>query len=205
MVKPRNGVSSYTINVMRGGHPARIRGIIYLPGCAVRTFDISPAPLDYEGYPFSCLPLAPCGSPAPWRGQTGSTGGRSPSRRSMWRAGRSEVLRVDESLLTSIPVGEPTELSRDGKFQLVVADLPIARRTLSQWRDRDLDARQISWRPCGTTGSHCAGLIKGAHRRLKIQRTYPDEVIFTPCASGRAQMHDTIGFAHRPDGFDACN
>ncbi len=40
---------------------------------------------------------------------------------------------------------------------------------------------------------------------LKIQGAYPEEVIFTPCTSGHAQVHDKLGFARRPDQFDDCN
>jgi hypothetical protein len=211
MVKSRKGVSSYSINVMRGEHPSRIRGIIYAPGCAVRTFDISPPPSNYEGYRFSCLPLASlriAGTVA----RTDRLYGREIIVQAKYVARWAQrFLGVDESLLTSIPVGEPTEPSQDGKFQLVLPDFatdPIAGAP-------DHDGEIEIWTHDKSTGDLVALLVptvpaslKVHFGGLKIQRIYPDDVIFTPCASydgGRAQVHDAMGFARRPGGFDACN
>jgi hypothetical protein len=33
---------------------------------------------------------------------------------------------------------------------------------------------------------------------LKIQSHYPSEIVFTPCATNNARVHDAIGFALRP-------
>jgi len=207
-VESRQGASSYSISAILGGLPAGIRGIIYASGCAVRTFDISPGPSTYDRYPFSCQPLAPLrigGTVA----RMDRLYGREITLQAKYVARWAQrFLRIDESLLTTIPVGEPTDLSRDGKFQLAVPDFaadPIAGAP-------DHDGEIEIWARDKSTGDLVALLVPTVPASLKvhvgglkIQRAYPEEVIFTPCASARAQVHDSIGFAHRPDRSDACN
>lgn len=207
-VEAKKGAASYSINTTRGGHPARIRGLVYAPGCAVRTFDSAPGPSSHERYPFSCSPLPTlriAGSVA----RTDRLYGREIVLQAKYVARWAQrFLGIDESLPTSIAVGPSTELSQDGKFQLAVPDFaadPIAGAS-------DHDGEIEIWARDKSTGVLVALLVptmpaslKVHVGGLKIQGTYPDEVIFTPCASGRAQVHDTIGFARRPDAFDSCN
>ncbi len=48
-------------------------------------------------------------------------------------------------------------------------------------------------------------VIKARMGGLKILSEYPSETVFAPCAVNPPQLHDAIGFALRPDSFDACD
>jgi hypothetical protein len=172
------------------------------------TFVVSPWPSTYEPYPFSCLPLASLRI-----GGTVARLDRLYGREIILQAKyvarwAQRFLHIDESLLTSIPVGEPANLSRDGRFQLTVPDFaadPVAGAP-------DHDGEIEIWARDRSTGDLVGLLVPTEPASLKvhvggvrIQRTYPEDVILTPCASARAQVHDSIGFAHRPDQSDACN
>jgi hypothetical protein len=100
---------------------------------------------------------------------------------------------------TVITLGDPVDLSPDGRFHLSIPDLSSPPNG-----DLRIQAKDKA------TGDPGALLIPEPRARatrmggLKILREYPAEIVFTPCALNSSQLHDSEGFALRPDLEDAC-
>jgi hypothetical protein len=103
-------------------------------------------------------------------------------------------LGLDNTTIPIIPVGDTANLSRDGRFQITVPDFSP--------RAGDLRIQAID----KTTGDLTALLIPTIPKYLaaKVQPGYPCEIVFAPCSLNSSQMHDSEGFAQRPDLADAC-
>ena len=169
-VQRRSGVSSYAISTVREGRPTpRIRGIVYAPRCAAQTFDLQLSTSNYKQYPFFCQPLSDL-----WIAGTVIESDRLYGRQVKVHAKflvrwAQQFLGINTELLTSIPLGDAVNLSPHQTFLLALL-VPTEPAALR----------------VGVGG-------------LRLQREYPSKIIFTPCASGHAQVHDAIGFARRPD------
>lgn len=206
-VQSRKGVSSYSIAAIRGGHAARIRGIVYAPGCALQTFDILPGSSNYEQFPFFCQPLKAQQLSATVAHMDRLYGRDITLQVKYVARWAQRFLGIDEVALTSIPIGDPMDLPRDGKFQLALPDFtddPIAGAP-------DHEGEINVWAHDKSTGELVALLVPTVPASLrvhvgglKIQRTYPPDLTFAPCASGNARVYDAIGFARRSDIRDAC-
>ncbi len=118
------------------------------------------------------------------------------------------LLGLDESIVTSIPVGDVAHLSADGRFRLAIPDLsqdalagtPDHPGEIQIWaKDETSDAIVAKLIPTGPQ------FIRARMGGLKVRNQYPSEVVFAPCAAGSAQGHDKEGFAMRPDIADACD
>jgi hypothetical protein len=48
-------------------------------------------------------------------------------------------------------------------------------------------------------------VIKTRMGGLKIQREYPSEIVFAPCAANPPRLRDATGFTLRPGASDACD
>lgn len=205
-VQRKSGVSSYVIDA--GRLADRIRGIVYARGCALQTFDLALSTSNYEQYPFSCQPLSDLRIAGTIIRSDRLYGRQVKLQAKYVVRWAQQFLRIDTELLTSIPVGDPTDLSSDETFRLSIpafAEDPIAS---AQEHESEI---QI-WATDKTTGKIVALLVPTTPFNLKtrvaglgLQHQYPSEIIFTPCATRGAQVHDAIGFARRPDISDACN
>lgn len=67
------------------------------------------------------------------------------------------------------------------------------------------------WARDKVSGNLVALLIPEGHQSittrmggLQVLSTYPTDIVFAPCDVNSAQMHDSEGFALRPDIADAC-
>lgn len=117
-------------------------------------------------------------------------------------------LGLGDGIVTTIPVGDMVELSSDGRFGLTVPDSsqdPLAGAPeypgdLQIWAidkiSNDLVAQLV---PAGPAA------IKTRMGGLKIRSEYPAETIFAACATNPRLRLDALGFAQRPDRFDACD
>lgn len=202
-VQSRAGVSSYEIRSTIGSIPATgLKAILYAPGCALQTLDIRLSPPKSGEYTFRCRPL-----------DTISITGRIIQPELLYKHGVSLQARyvarwargflglVDDSVMV-IPIGDPADLSADGRFRISVPDL--FRDPLAGAPD-DAGELQI-WAIDKAGGDLLALLIPAIATRLgglKILREYPSEVVFAPCAIVRSPLHDERGFAQRSD-IDGC-
>jgi hypothetical protein len=202
-VQRRSGVSSYAISTVREGRPTpRIRGIVYAPRCAAQTFDLQLSTSNYKQYPFFCQPLSDL-----WIAGTVIESDRLYGRQVKVHAKflvrwAQQFLGINTELLTSIPLGDAVNLSPHQTFLLSVPDFaedPVAGAP-------DHEGEIQIWATDNTTGDIVALLVPTEPAALRVgvgglrlQREYPSKIIFTPCASGHAQVHDAIGFARRPD------
>jgi hypothetical protein len=117
-------------------------------------------------------------------------------------------LGLDESIVTSIQIGDVAHVSADGRFRLAIPDL--SQDPLAGTPDH---AGEIQvWAKDETSDAIVAKLIptdpqslKTRMGGLKVSNEYPSEVVFAPCAERPAQPHDKYGFAMRAPISDACD
>lgn len=208
-VQPLSGVSSYVINTTLDGRPATgIKAILYAPGCAMQTLDLPLSGSTNPQYSFICQPVRSI-SIAGALIRSDRLYGREVTLHAKYLARWAQAfLGLDESIVTSIPVGDVAYLSADGHFTLVIPDLsqdPLAGAAdhpgdLQIWaKDRTSEVIVAQLTPTGPQ------LIRTRMGGLKVQNEYPSEIVFAPCAANPPQRHDRIGFAIRPDVSDACD
>jgi len=202
-VQPRTGVPSYLIDTNRAGNPAtRIRAILYAPGCAIQTLDLSLAGLDSQRYSFRCesLPNVPIVGTLT---RTNRLFGHDV------RVQAKHVARWAQAFLgvadiPTIPVGDVAQVASNGSFRLSVPDfsqdplvgVPDYRGELQIWaRDRTSDKVVAQLTPVVNSAS------KTRMGGLRIQSEYP-EIVFAPCAANPPLMRDAFGFALRRDPCD---
>jgi len=208
-IQPRPNVSSYTIRMTNEGHSAaRIRALLYYPGCAIQTFDLPVSDQGSQQYSFVCQSLP----------NIEITGTLVRSDRLYGRKVRLQAryiarwaqsfLGLDDEILTFIPIGESADISRSGEFRLSLPDLSEDALAGSPDNTGEL---QI-WARDAVTQALVAQLVPEGLKRektrmggLKIQSRYPPEIVFTPCATNNAQVRDAIGFALRPSRDDTCD
>jgi hypothetical protein len=208
-VRPHRGASSYIISTTREGRPApRIKALLYAPGCAIQTLDLPLSGSNNQPYSFMCRPLSSVRIVGALT-RTDRLYGREVKLQAKYVARWAQsFLELGDDIVTTIPVGDVAYLSPDGRFRLSVPDFsqdPLAGAPdhlgeLQIWaRDKtsaDIVAQLV---PAGPQ------IIKARMGGLKIQSEYPSETVFAPCAVNPPQLHDAIGFALRPDAFDACD
>jgi hypothetical protein len=202
-----SGVSSFGISTVVNGRPAsEMKAIMYGPGCAIQTLDLKPSDSATNRYAFVCNPIR----------NIEVSGVLSRSDR-LWdhtvklqaryiAHWATQFLGVDNTLPTSIVVGDMTSLSADGRFRLVVPDFSQG-LSAEQW---DSPGEFQIWAKDESTGVVVALLVPQRSMRsrmggLKLKRDYPPEITFTPCAANSAPAHNKIGFAIRPGSSDACD
>jgi hypothetical protein len=206
-VRPVSGASFYAIGTSVGAIPATgLKAIIYVPGCALRTVDMRVSTSKNEEYSFLCRPL-----------QTIRINGRLIPSDPLYRHGvnlqakyvarwaHSFLGLADDSVLV-IPVGDVSDLSADGRFRISVPDLfrdPVARAAD--------EAGELQIWAQGKIGQNLLAklipadlVIATRMGGLRIEREYPSEVVFAPCATMRSPLHDEECFAHRSD-IEGCD
>jgi hypothetical protein len=188
LVQPRPGVSAYIIGTARGdGSAAGIKAVLYAPGCAIQTLDVPRSDANPR-YPYVCRRLGSVGiagkvlQPERLTGHEVNVQARYIARWAQPFLGLGDIL-------VSIPVGDVASLPADYRFKISVPDL--ASDPLAGAPDHAGDI-QI-WARDKTSGDDVAQLLPGGSATfrtrmggLKIQREYPAETIFTPCAAPRS-------------------
>jgi hypothetical protein len=197
-VQSRPGVSAYLISTTRGDRSAPgIKAVLYAPGCAIQTLDLLLSDSNNPRYSFVCRPLGSVViagrvlQPERLTGHQVNVQARYIARWAQPFLGLGDILM-------SIPVGDPAPLSADYRFRMSVPD--FSRDPLAGAPDHPGDI-QI-WAKDKTSGDDVAQLLPGGPPTsvtrmggLKIQREYPAETVFAPCATPRSLM------LIRRDGF----
>jgi hypothetical protein len=208
-VQPRPGVSSYFIGTTHEGRPAaRIKALLYVPGCAIQTLDLPVSGSNNQQWSFICRPLSSVWiSGALTRSER--LYGREVELRAKYVARwASPFLGLSDDIVTAIPVGDVAYLSADGRFRLAVPDLsqdalagaPDHPGEFQMWaRDKTSEDPVAQLIPAGPPA------MKTRMGGLRIQGAYPAEIVFALCSVSPPQLHDAIGFALRPDASDTCD
>jgi hypothetical protein len=208
-IQPRPNVSSYTITTTHEGRPAaRIRAVLYAPGCAIQILDLPVSNPGSQPYSFICRSLPD----VPLEGtivRTDRLFGRKVRLQAYYVARwASSFLGIADEIVTLIPIGETNDISASGGFRLSLPDL--SHDALAGSPER-LGEIQI-WAREADTGKIVAQLIPvGPKVRetiaggLKIQDAYLSEIVFAPCAANNPRVRDAIGFALRPGPEDICD
>jgi hypothetical protein len=189
-VRPLAGVSSYIISTTREGQSAaRIKAVLYSPGCAIQTLDLPLSNSSNPQYLFICRPLRSLWITGKVT-QTERLSGREVKLQARYvaRWARS-FLGLDAEIPLTIPTGDAAYLSADDSFRISVPDL--SRDPLAATPDHPGEI-QI-WAKDKSTGDDVAQLIpvgspafKTRMGGLKIQDEYPSEPVFVPCGLPRS-------------------
>ena len=194
-------VSSFGISTVADGHPAdRMKAILYAPGCEIQTLDLKLTGSNIR-YSFICqrvVNLEIHGILARpdrlWRHKVKLQTKYIPR----WAG---SFLGLGDTLITSIPVGDTTEISADGRFHLLLPDFSQSPGRTGEFRivatDETNEAVVAMLVPPKSVRTRMGGLV--------VRKDYPGELIFTPCAASSARVHDHEGFAIRPDISDSCD
>jgi hypothetical protein len=206
-VQPRPGVSSYFISTTREGRSVnRIKALLYAPGSALQTLDLSLAGSNNQQYLFTCKPL-----PSVWISgkliRSDRLYGREVKLRAKYVARWAQpFLGVRDDIVIDVPVGDAVDLQADGHFRMLVPDL--SKDALAGASDHP-GALQI-WARDKSSEDLIALLIpaglqvtKSPIGGLRIQPEYPSEIVFAPCSVSPPQLHDV--FALRPAPIDSCD
>ena len=209
-VEPRSGVSSYVIGTMLGGRPATgIKAILYAPSCAIQTLDLRLSESNNPQYSFVCHPVPSISiAGALLRDDRLLKPGVQLEARYAARWAQS-FLGLRDVILTSIPVGDASNVAVDGRFRIVIPDLsqdPLAAAP-------DHPGEIQIWAKDKTSESIVGQLIVRAPQALKtrmgglkVQNKYPAEIVFAPCGvDGSSYFHDRMGFAIRGEPNNACD
>jgi len=207
-VQPRPGVSSYFISTTHEGRQAtRIKALLYAPGCAIQTLDLSVSASTNPQYSFICQPLPNISIAGTLTGMD-RLYNRDVKLQARYVARWAEsFFELGPHILTAVPVGEAASVSPDGRFRLSVPDFsqdvlvgaPNLPGELQIWAidktSNQIVAELILSRPES---------LKTRMAGLKIQSEYPPELIFGFCAADYRRPHDAFGFAFRQDDTLAC-
>jgi hypothetical protein len=203
-----SGVPSFGISTMFNGRPATgMKAILYAPGCAIQTLDLKFSGPDSSQYSFVCEPVRN----VEVRGvlaRSDRLWGHAVKLQAKYIARWAQpFLGLDDTPVTSIVVGEMTDLSADGSFRLVVPDFS---RDLLRPNKSDAPGEFQIWAKDVSTEAIVAMLVPQHPERtrmggLRVQTEYPAELTFTPCSASSARVHDKLGFAIRPGTYDACD
>jgi hypothetical protein len=206
LVETRPGVSSYFVSTMAGERAATgIKALIYAPGCALQTLDLSLSGSNTPQYAFVCKPIPPV-----------SIAGRVAHPDRLYNGGATiqarylarwatRFLGLDDSAVPVITVGDAPQFSADGRFLISLPDFSASPGIA------DGPGEFQIWARGKVSGNLVAllipqGLESIATRMggLKILSTYPSDIVFAPCDINSAQTHDAEGFALRPDIANTC-
>jgi hypothetical protein len=193
-VEAHAGVSTYIIGTSREGQSAaRIKAILYAPGCAIQTLDFPLSNSNNPDYTFVCQPLTNVRVSGTIT-QTTRLAGHEVKFQARYIARWAQAfLGTDALIPLTIPVGDVAYLSADSSFQLSVPDLsqdPLAAAP-------DHPGELQIWAKDKTTGNDVAQLIPASPQNLsphslrtrtgglKLQSEYPPNTVFAPCALPR--------------------
>ena len=132
-VQPRADVSSYVIGTTHEDQTAaRIKAIIYAPGCAIQTIDLPLSDSTNPQYSFLCQPLSSVRITGTLT-QTERLQGREVTLQARYIARWvQDFLGLSAAIPLTIPVGDAADLSADKSFQLSAPDLSPRMR----WQER---------------------------------------------------------------------
>ena len=208
-VHPLPNISSYGIGTTFEGRPVTsIKAILYAPGCAIQTLDLHLSGADNLQFQFVCQPMRSIAIQGAVILSERLYGRKVKLQAKYIARWAQSFLGLDESIVTSIPIGDVAHLSADGRFRLVIPDLsqdPLAGTLdhpgeLQVWaKDETSDAIVAKLIPTDRQ------FLKARMGGLKVSNEYPSEVVFAPCAERPAQPHDKYGFAMRAAISDACD
>ncbi len=208
-IQPRAGVSSFAISTVHDHRPAaRIRAILYAPGCAIQTLNVPLSESNNPPYQFVCHPLRAVPISGTLTRCDRFYGSEVKLQARYIVRWANVFLGLREDVITAIPVGDVALPSSDGHFQLSVPDLsqdalagaadhPGELQIWASQKAGDRVVAQIT--PAGPEE------LKARMGGIRIQSEYPSEIVFTPCASSPWGHHDAEGFALRPAPVDACD
>lgn len=204
-IQPRPNVSSYTISTHG---PARIRALLYSPGCAIQTFDLALSDQSSQQYSFVCqaLPTVEIGGAL---ARPDRLYGRKVRLQARYVARWAQsFLGLDDEIVTFIPIAETSDISSSGEFHLSLPDLSEDALAGSPDHPGELQV----WARDAASGGIAAQLIPDGSRLkttrmggLPIQNPYPSKIVFTPCAANNPRVRDALGFALRPGPEDNCD
>jgi len=208
-VQPRAGVSSYIIGTTREGQSAaRIKAVVYAPGCEIQTLDLPLSNSNNPEYSFVCHPLTSVWITGKLT-QTERLSGREVNVQARYIARWAQpFLGLGAGIPLTIPARDVASLSADNSFRISVPDL--SRDPLAGVPDHSGEF-QI-WAKDKRNGDDVAQLIPGGSPTfktrmggLKIQREYPPDTVFAPCARPRPLvLINREGFSIR-DFSDPCD
>jgi hypothetical protein len=192
------------------GHLATgMKAILYAPGCAIQTLYLKFSGPDSSQYSFECEPVRN----VEVRGvlaRSDRLWGHAVKLQAKYIARWAQpFLGLDDTPLTGIIVGEVTNLSAESRFRPVVPD--FSQDLLKPNPNKsDAPGEFHIWANDLSTEAIVAMLVPQHPERtrmggLKVQTEYPAELTFTPCSASSARVHNKIGFAIRPDTYDACD
>jgi hypothetical protein len=206
----QNGKPIYAITRLSAGDRARVRGIIYSPGCALRAFDIAiQEPRGYR-YSFVCEPISQIEirGAIPQMGRLYDGDVRIEAKYVVdWAP---EFFKHDDGTTTEIPLGGSTRLDDKNQFQLLVPDLSRDKLAGSSTHGgeirifiRNQESGQIvdRWRFM----SHDPEVRSAKFGGIPIGLIKPDSGVFSFCPTGSVFAHDESGFAARPETNSACS
>jgi len=208
-IQPRANVSSYNISTTHEVQAAaRIKALLYNPGCAIQTLDLPLSDQGIQQYSFVCQSL-PNIQIVGKLVRSDRLYGRNVRLQARYVARWAQsFLGLDGEIVEFIPIAETNDVLENGEFRLSLPDL--SRDALAGSPDHSGEL-QI-WARDAATGSIVAQMIPagpGIERTrmggLKIQTSYPSEIIFAPCAANNPRVYDAIGFALRPGPEDMCD
>jgi hypothetical protein len=117
-------------------------------------------------------------------------------------------LGIAGEIVEFIPIAETNVVLGTGDFRLSLPDL--SQDALAGSPDH-VGELQI-WARDAATGRIVAQMISPGTELertkmggLKIQPSYPSEIIFAPCAANNPRVRDAMGFALRPGPEDQCD
>jgi hypothetical protein len=208
-VHPLPNTSSYGISTTFEGRPVTgIKAILYAPGCAIQTLDLHVTGADNPQFLFLCQPLRSIAIQGALILSERLYGRKVKLQAKYIARWAQQFLGLDDSVVTSIPIGDMAYPAADGRFRLVIPDLsqdPLAGTPdhpgeLQVWaKDETSDAIVAKLIPTDPL------FLKARMGGLKVRNEYPSEVVFAPCAERPVQPHDKYGFAMRPAISDACD
>jgi hypothetical protein len=139
-VQPRPGVSSYIIGTTRGGQSAaRIKAVLYAPGCSLQTLDLPLSNSTNPHYSFICRPLGNVWITGNLL-QTERLAGREVKIQAKYIARWAQsFLGLPAGIPLTVPVGGEGYLAADNSFRISVPDLwrdPLASNLGQRQRDR---------------------------------------------------------------------
>lgn len=201
-VEAHAGVSAYIISTSHDGQTAaRIRAILYAPGCAIQTLDIPLSNSNNPDYTLDCRPLPNVGVAGKVT-QTARLAGRDVKLQARYLARWAPAfLGTDALIPLTIPVGDVADLRADGSFQISVPDLSRDPEAGAQNHSGELQV----WAKDKATGDDVAQLIPIAPQSIrsrsggmKLGSEFPPNTVFAPCALPRPRvLLNREGFSSR--------
>lgn len=207
-VRTTGNVRDYVITRLPAGNDSRVKGVLYLPGCAVRTFDISiPEARDYQ-YLFSCEPIPQIqlrGSIPPL-GKLYDDDVVIEAKCVIAWAG---FFGYDDGTTTEIPLGSAVTLDDETHFHLTIPDLsrdPLVNSANHEGQVRIFIRSQKTgqiidqWRFVPKDSTVRVNRFGG----IPVALIKPDSGVLSFCPIRSVLPHDGYGFAARPPANGDC-